>query len=335
MSIRSRLLDDRFDGSEHHLAQFIRDDADCRRWILQCAGFVPGDADLVSFTARFYGKPDVVCRIADGRLVVIELCFDLTQRHAFKDLAYVLDPASKDVAGIVWICDTVPTSVVAMLRYYAERFRLDRRITLEILVPGRFDALPPVRFTFDPLLRDLRAGTPRPSPEGSTVLQQLTEFCQANDTDEVDSSSLARLLGVSPTWLTLHAARKGRKLRLSAKLDGFGRSLRGADGRFLFDLDHVSEFVSAFERQVAREERDSLRHSTLPLVSARDPRVGVTLMTVEMFKRETPTRKYVAIKRRLDEPSAFFISTSGRGYSLLWPRDRGTALRPHVANDNR
>lgn len=330
------ILDEKFGGSEQRFQTFVRHDRQCRRAILQAAGLDAGDAEIVEFRPRYYGSPDFFVRLADGRCAIIELCFDLAARHAFKDFAYALDPASEDVTALVWVCDAAPSHVVNMVRHYAARFSLHRRITLEILVPqaGRFDAEPPLRFAFDPLLRDLRAGTPRSSHDGATVLEQLAERYRI--ADEIDTVTLARLLGVSNTWVTLHAARpkKGQAPRLASKHTPNGARQRGPDGRFLFALDHVSAFVADFERLVTEVEARHLGSATLPLVSAMDPRIGTAWQTLETFRGETATRQYGAIKRKLGEPVAFCIGTTARGYSLLWPTARRSALRPLVANDN-
>lgn len=335
MKAQQRVLDEMFEGSEHRFESFVRNDHECRRAILQCSGLDVGDAELVEFNAEFYGIPDIVVRLADGHLAVIELCFELSLRHAFRDFAYVLDPASKDVAAIVWVCDSVPASVPSMIRYYADAFGLSKRITLEILVAGRFDGAGPMRFTFDPMLRDLRAGAPRRCHGGITVLERLIELHRS--ADEIDTTALARILGVSQTWITLHAAKPKlghALLPLDCKKAPNGTRLRGADGRFLFNLDPVSSFVEDFERIVTRLEVGNTNGAVLPLVSARDPRIGSHWLTLEGFRRETPTRQYRAIKRRLGTPAAFCISSSGRGYSPLWPAERRSALRPLVANNN-
>lgn len=331
MRERRRLLDERFGGNEKQLQRFVRNDNECRRAILQSAGLDGGDAQIVDFRARYYGEPDIVCRLADGRCAVIEFAFVLTARHAFKDLAYVADPAAASVAGIIWLCDSVSASVPDMIRYYATKLALDRRITLEILVPqaSHFDGAPPIRFGFDPVLRDLRAGAPRIAHTGVTVLERLTE--QYRTSDEIDTVALARILGVTPTWVTLHASRpkkRERAPRLVSMAAPNGSRLRGADGRFLFELEHVMSFIANFEQLVAQLEALG---EMLPLVSARDPRIGVDWLTLEQFRRETPTRQYAAIKRRLGAPVAFCISTSGLGYSLLWPRERCGALRLRAA----
>ena len=152
-----RVLDERFEGSEQRFKAFVRHDHECRTAILQCAGLEPGVADLVDFRAHYYGDPDVVVRLSDRRLAVIELCFELSLRHAFRDFAYVLDPASASAAAIIWVCDSVPASVPPMIRHYAQLFALDRRVSFEILVACRIDGQPPMRFSFAPQLRDLRA----------------------------------------------------------------------------------------------------------------------------------------------------------------------------------
>lgn len=327
MRAQQRILDELFEGKEHRLEVFVRNDRECRRAILQCSGLDAGDAELVEFNAEYYGVPDIVVRLANGHLAVIELCFELSLRHAFRDFAYVLDPASKDVTAIVWVCDVVPASVPSMIRYYAGVFGLSRRITLEILVAGRFDEAPPMRFTFDPKLKDLRAGAPRKC-NGVTVLERLIELHRVSD--EIDTPALARVLGVSQTWITLHAARPklGRALLpLDCKKASNGTRLRGADGRFLFDLEPVSSFISDFQRLVTLREAANA-NEVLPLVSARDPRIGNEWLTLEAFRRETPTRQYNAIRRRLGEPVAFFVSSAGCGYSLVWPHQRRDALRP-------
>lgn len=110
--------------------------------------------------------------------------------------------------------------------------------------------------------------------------------------------------------------------------------MRGADGRFLFDLEQVSTFVSDLERLVTQLEAPHLGNASLPLVSASDPRIGTAWNTLEMFRSKTATRQYGAVKRALGTPIAFHISTAGRGYSVLWPEERRTALRPLAANDN-
>lgn len=323
---RRPILDERFEGNERQLQSFVRNDNECRRTILQSAG-LEGDAEIVEFRARYYGRPDVVCRLADGRCAVIELAFILNARHAFKDLAYAADPAASNLAGLIWVCDSVSPSVPAMIRYYATKLALDRRITLEILVPqaSRFDGAPPLRFGFDPVLRDLRAGAPRGSHEGVTVVEWLREAYRSSD--EIDTVALARLLGVTPTWVTLHASKpkkNDRAPRLVSLRAPNGSRVRAADGRFLFDLDRVTTFVADFEAHVAHQE---VLGATLPLVSARDPRVGVDWLTLEQFRCMTSTRQYAAIKRCLGTPVAVCISTAGLGYSLLWPRERSVALR--------
>lgn len=249
---RRRVLDERFEGNEKQLQSFVQNDNQCRRAILQSAGLDGGDAEIVDFRARYYGEPDIVCRLADGRCAVIELAFVLSARHAFKDLAYAADPAASNVAGLVWLCDSVSASVPAMIRYYARRFALDRRITLEVLVPqpSGFDAAPPLRFGFDPLLGDLRAGAARSSHDGVTVFERLMELYRSSD--EVDTAAVARLLGVTPTWVTLHASKPKKRYdapRLVSMKAPNGSRLRGADGRFLFELERVTTFVSDFCRR--------------------------------------------------------------------------------------
>ncbi|MBA3671257.1 MAG: hypothetical protein H0W68_04450 [Gemmatimonadaceae bacterium] len=336
MSRKGRVLDEKFGGSEQRFQSFVRSDRQCRRAVLQAAGLDAGDAEIVEFRPRYYGSPDFFVRLADGRCAIIELCFDLAARHAFKDFSYALDPASEDVAALVWLCDSVPSHVVNMVRHYATRFSLNRRITLEILVPqaGRFDAEPPLRFAFDPVLRDLRAGAPRSSHDGATVLEQLTE--QYRIADEIDTVTVARLFGTTTTWVTLHAVKpkKDRAPRLVCKQAPSGARLRGANNRLLFDLEDVSTFVSEFERVVTNVEAPHLGGATLPLVSATDPRIGTAWNTLEMFRSNTATRQYGAVKRALGAPVAFHISTAGRGYSALWPLERRSALRPLAANDN-
>jgi hypothetical protein len=328
---RRRVLDEKFEGNENRFQGFVRNDNECRRAILQSAGLDAGDGEIMDFRARYYGEPDIVCRLADGRCAVIELAFILSARHAFKDLAYAADPAASNVAGLIWLCDSVSASVPEMVHYYATKLALDRRITLEILVPQaqRFDGAPPLRFSFDPLLRDLRAGAPRKSHDGVTVLERLAK--QYRTSDEIDTVALARILGVTPTWVTLHASKPKKREhapRLVSLRAPNGSRLRGADGRFLFELERVTSFVTDFEQFVAQVE---VPGATLPLVSARDPRIGVDWLTLEQFRNETPTRQYAAIKRSLGAPLAFCISTSGLGYSLLWPRERSSALRRQAA----
>jgi hypothetical protein len=262
---------------------------------------------------------------------VIELCFELSLRHAFRDFAYVLDPAIAGAAAIIWVCDSVPAAVPPMIRYYAQLFALDRRISIEILVACRIDKSPPMRFSFVPQLGDLRAGAPRRVHRAVTVAEHLTDLYRT--TDEIDTVSLARLLGTTQTWITLHASRKERALRLVAKHTPIAGRLRGADGRFLFDLEAVFSFVSDFERLVARLEGHD-EDQSLPLLSARDPRIGSELFTLEMFRGNTATRQYHAIRQRLGSPVGFIISTSSRGYSLVWPAARQHELRPRAANDN-
>lgn len=331
MRERRRILDERFEGNEKQLQRFVRNDNECRRAILQSAGLDGGDAQIVDFRARYYGEPDIVCRLADGRCAVIEFAFVLSASHAFKDLAYAADPAAASVAGLIWLCDSVSASVPDMIRYYATKLALDRRITLEILVPqaNHFDGPPPLRFGFDPLLRDLRAGAPRNAHDGATVFERLMERYRTSD--EIDTPALARILGVTTTWVTLHAS-KAKKREHAPRLVSMrapnGSPLRGPDGRFLFGLEHVTSFVAHLERNVAQFEDLG---ATLPLVSARDPRVGVDWLTLEQFRSSTPTRQYAAIKRRLGAPVAFCISTAGLGYSLLWPRERSSELRRRAA----
>lgn len=329
---KQRILDEKFESNEQRFKTFVRGDRECRSAILQCGGLDAADAELIDFKARFYGDPDVVVRLADRRLAVIELRFELSLRHAFRDFAYILDPASAGAAAIVWVCDRAPPAVAAMIRHYAALFGLDRRASFEILLAARFDDAPPMRFVFEPQLRDLRAGAPKKSCDGVTVAERLTELYRT--TDEIDTVTLARLLGVTQTWITLHASRNYRAQRLVCKYAPNGERLRGADGRLLFELERVLTFVSDLELVVTRLEGRDIAGRALRLVSARDPRIGAEWFTLEMFRDGTPTRSYHAIKRRLGPPIAFHISTAGRGFSLLWPIDRRTALRPMAANDN-
>lgn len=274
-----RVLDERFEGSEQRFKAFVRHDHECRIAILQCVGLEPGEAALVDFRAHFYGDPDVVVRLPDRRLAVIELCFEL--------------------------------------------FALDRRVSFEILIACRIGGQPPMRFSFAPQLRDLRAGALKPSHRAATVTERLIELHRT--TDEIDTVSLARLLGTTQTWVTLHASRKERALRLVAKHTPIAGRLRGADGRFLFELERVLVFVSDFERLVARLEGRTTEDRLLPLLCARDPRIGTELFTLEMF---------LGNRERLGDPAGFIISTSSRGYSLVWPAVRQIELRPRATNEN-
>jgi hypothetical protein len=325
----SRVLDELFNGNEHRFQSFVRNDNECLRAILQSAGFDGGEAEVVQYEPRFYGEPDLAVKMVDGRMAAVELCFTLHARHTAKDLMYLMDPACGDIAGFVWVCDRVTASVLEMIRYHAARFALSKRITLEVLVPqeGRFDASPPLRFAFDPQLRDLRAGSPRNAQDGATVFRRVAELFRTSEA--IDSSDLARLLGVTPTWVTQHAAKANKRNapRLACKRGPDGARVRAGNNRLLFDLEEVSAFVTDFELLVARQEARSLRGGTIPLVSARDPRVGTDWLTLEDFRRETVTKQYAAIKRDLSTPLAFHISSSGLGYSLLWPRQRTSALR--------
>jgi hypothetical protein len=326
-----RLLDDKFEGNELRFQSFVRSDCECRRAMLQSAGFDVVDAAVVGFKPQYYGSPDFVCRLADDRAAIIELCFELTARHAFRDFSYLLDPAAAKLAGIVWVTDSVSPSVVNMIRHYAHQFGLARRVTLEILLPQRFDADAPVRFAFDRCLGDLRAGTARRTDSGVTVLERLLDLHRT--LDEIDTPALARVLGVTSTWITFHAskARNGRAPRLVCTKAPGGGPLRGDDGRFYFDLERVHSFVADFERLVAQLEARSLRGAAIPLVSARDPRIGIQWATLEAFRREAVTRSYSVVKNALGAPAAFHISSSGRGYSLLWPIERRSALRLRAA----
>lgn len=324
-----RALDQLFDGNERRLQNFVRNDNECLGSILQAAGFDSSGAEVVRYEPRFYGEPDLAMKLADGRMAVVELCFALHARHTAKDLMYLMDPACGDLAGFVWLCDRVTASVLEMIRFYAARFGLSKRITLEVLVPqaGRFDATPPLRFAFDPQLRDLRAGSPRNTQDGATVFRRVAELFRT--AEAIDSIALARLLGVTSNWVTQHAQRpkKRHAPRLVCKRDQTGARLRADNNRLVFDLDEVSAFVSDFELLVTQAEAPALRGNTLPLVSAQDPRIGTDWLTLEDFRRDTETKQYAAIKRALDAPVAFCISSSGLGYSVLWPRERRSALR--------
>lgn len=94
-----RVLDEKFEGSEQRFQSFVRNDRPCRRAILQAAGLEAAHAEIVEYRPRFYGAPDFVIRLVDGRCAIVELCFDLTARHAFRDFSYALDPASLDFHG--------------------------------------------------------------------------------------------------------------------------------------------------------------------------------------------------------------------------------------------
>jgi hypothetical protein len=330
---KQRILDERFGGCEQRFQHFVRHDRECRRTILQTAGLEAGDAEIADFRPRYYGQPDFLLRLAADRYAIVELCFDLSMRHAFKDFAYVLDPASVNVVAIVWVCDHVSESVVDMIRHYAGQFRLDRRITLEILVPQshRFDGEPPLRFSFDAQLRDLRAGAPPSCRDGLTVRERLIELFRISN--EIDTVALSRLLGTSTTFVTTHAAKASRRHspRLACKRAPNGTPLRGDETSLLFDLEDVSTFISSLEILVAQIERRHLAGATLPLVCARDARIGTSWLTLEAFRKETSTKQFAAIKRQLGVPVAFCISSTPRGYSLLWPVERKGALRPRAA----
>jgi hypothetical protein len=168
------------------------------------------------------------------------------------------------------------------------------------------------------------------TPSGATVLEQLTELYRI--ADEIDAAALARLLGVTRTWLIRYATRpkKRRSPWLTCKEIERGARMRTANNRLLFDLDDISAFVAEFEELVTNLEAPHLGGVTLPLVSATDPRIGTMWNPLEAFRSRIVAWQHGAVRRSLGTPIAFHISTAGFDYCALWPEERG----PLAVNDN-
>jgi hypothetical protein len=182
--------------------------------------------------------------------------------------------------------------------------------------------------------RDLRMDAPRSSLDGGTVLEQLTELYRS--ADAIDAAELARLFGVTNTWIVLRATKpkKGRGPRLVSKQTVNGVRIRSANNRLVFDLEDISTFVATYEWLVTRTEAPYLGGRTLPLVSATDPRIGTEWSPLEAFYGRVATRQHSAVRLALGTPIAFHICTGRRDYSALWRDEPRRARSSLAANDN-
>jgi hypothetical protein len=134
-------------------------------------------------------------------------------------------------------------------------------------------------------------------------------------------------LGVSSNWVS--NARKENLLKrptLECILDGRGEPMTAKDGRFLYKLDHVLEFLDAFEKWVSDRENTT---SIIPLLSATDERIEKQqfLTLQDIVEMEDMPKSITTVKKRLALPVGFCISSSGQGYSLLFPKEQLERLR--------
>ena len=98
------------------------------------------------------------------------------------------------------------------------------------------------------------------------------------------------------------------------------------DGRFLYKLDRVLEFIDAFEKWVSDRENIT---GILPLLSVFDDRIeNQQLLTMQdIVELENMPKNFTTLKNRLAPPVGFCISSAGQGYSLLFPKEQLERLR--------
>lgn len=174
-------------------------------------------------------------------------------------------------------------------------------------------------------------GIPRRLP--FTVLDKLASWYRI--ADEIDHIALAGLLGTTPRWVMMQAARppKRHTPRLACKRAPGQSHVRNTNNRLVFDIEDVSTFVSDVERLVSLAEAPPLRSVRLPLVTATDPRIGTAWNTLDMFHSRTSDRWNRATRSAFGEPTAFFISSARCGYSVVWSGG-WSGRRTPAANDN-
>lgn len=159
---------------------------------------------------------------------------------------------------------------------------------------------------------------------GGNVRIQLQQRAQAG---RLDSRTITEVLGVSSNWVS--NARKENSLKrptLEYILDGRGVPMTAKDGRFLYKLDHVLEFIDAFEKWVSDRENIT---GILPLLSVFDDRIeNQQLLTMQnIVELENMPKNFTTLKNRLAPPVGFCISSAGQGYSLLFPKEQLERLR--------
>jgi len=326
--VSARILKRRF-RTERKLHKFVAADARCRQAILEHAGLRAGAADLVKFKTQIHGATDLVCKVERDGLAIVELCFALTAEHAWKDLWYLVDPGNRDkIVALIWVCDSVSPAAIEMIRFFAAEFGLERRVTLEVLLPQdeRFDR-PTGSFRFGQQLSDLRGGTPRARPMPRSLLHDLN--AEVGDRREIDSTVVTRLFGVSGNWRRVasqSSERRAPRLALVRTLDG--TPVKGDDGRLYVDAESVRGYIADSEAEVARKEAELLDGEQIAMVSCKAPEIiEGEWWPLARFHEISVTKNRDTIRKHLGRPVAFCIGKHGAGFSLLWPRERMYRLR--------
>jgi hypothetical protein len=160
----------------------------------------------------------------------------------------------------------------------------------------------------------------------SELRSSLREAASASG--ELDSPSLARIFGVSANWFTQRVRRSGGSPRptLQPKKLGGDIELRGRDGRFLYSLQDVLQFIDEFERFVLASEPID---KPIKLVSSLHPKVETQQWITATKATRWPGAPINSnsIRKLLGNPVAFQISSSGSGYSLLFDASTLNQLR--------
>lgn len=148
--------------------------------------------------------------------------------------------------------------------------------------------------------------------------------------NELDSKSMATILGVSQNWISGRACQNnliGRPV-LQYKKNSVGNPLTGKDGRYRYSLGRVLEFVDSLEYWVGHLETNS---GTIPLWSASDHRIesGQYIPLSSVIGKPGMPNNHATVKKYLAPPVAFCISSAGQGYSLLYPAERLARLKEH------
>jgi len=293
----------------------------CLAELLDDAGF--SGARVVPHRERVT-RSDIECRLPSGKLVMVELAFVLDYDHIWKDLQYIIDPrAEHRLAGFVWLCDEITPANIDRVRFLADRFELVNRIAVIILRAKRLKRETD-EARFDVLLR--LSGRAAAAPVSAATTDLLGEVSRASTDGTIPSRALARILGASHSWLTerAHLGTLSGRPRLICVRDGEGAPLRGPSGARMFGCTEVETWVADVEAWV--QHREGLL-AAIPLVASSDPRIGsMWVQANDALVGHGPAKRSTTLKHRL-APVAFRISSSDKGYTLLYTLDAVRALK--------
>lgn len=311
-------------GSEDNARRFIASNDACLREILREADFSEPFRQVGHFQLKFGGKPDIILDVEGRGIVFVELALRLDPDHVHGDFKYVLDPAATNrLAAMIWVCDSYASTCPEMLDFYIRLLRLWGTKTFALLTL-RHLSVPEARFRFDRLLFGTRRGVA--TADGGDLRREL--LARASPSGRVDTTAVAKAFGMSHGWVTerISRTRGGKRSPLLPMRNRDGAFLTGPNGVHWYRVEDVIRFIAESESWVADEKGIE----PIPLVSAMDKRIlDGQLLTLTACQKAL--QEHVSdgkLRRVLGTPAAVCFSTSGNGYSLLYPNENTDRLKP-------